>query len=112
MNGIGKDREGKLTNAWLESPVAINVAFCTKTRVLGICLLRQIPRSTLHSEGGGRGGQSALFFSGSNTGTNPRETDISKLKLIIIRLLRINNTKHLFSISVNCELGNMCRVKP
>lgn len=53
MNGIEKDREGKLTNTWLESPVAINVAFCTKTCVLGICLLRQIPRSTLHSEGGG-----------------------------------------------------------
>lgn len=34
----------------------------------------------------------------------PTGTDISKLKLIVIRLI---NVKHVFSISVNCELGYM-----
>lgn len=40
MNGIEKDREGKLTNIWLELFVVINVVFCIKICVLGICLFR------------------------------------------------------------------------
>lgn len=59
----------------------------------------------------GRRGRSVLFFSGFNIGINFREIDILKLKLIIIRFFYINNIKYLFSIFVNCELGNMCRVK-
>lgn len=40
----------------------------------------------------------------------PRGTDTAKLKLVIIRPINID-TKHLLSISINCELADKYRVK-